>query len=147
MWDGLTGKASMSINSPSGIKELQTRLDAGYRDELIDYITSCIPGSIGAATNSGNTNSYIKELMNVAQNLAAQHAQEPESNNDIYLEFRSETLSNCDLDNYARKWMWARIQSYYHDSQKREGDKISIYKMDIQYTKETIEVNNPAFQD
>lgn len=148
-WEGLvSGKASNNcINSTAGIKELQNKLDSGYRDELIAYISSCVPGSVSTATNSGTTNSYIKELTNVALNLAGLHQIEPESNNDIYLEFRSETMTNCELDNYARTWMWTRIQSYYHDSQKREGDKISIYKMGIQYSKEVIEVNNPAFQD
>lgn len=148
MWDGLNGgKASPGINSTLSIKDLQTTLDSYYREELIHFITSCVPGTIGTATGTGTTNSYIKELMNVAQNLVNQHGVEPPSNSDIFIEFRSETLTNCDLDNYARRWMWTRIQSYYHDTQKREGDKITIYKMDIQYTKETIEVNNPAFQD
>jgi hypothetical protein len=164
-WPDMAGKSGASMNSPSGIKELQQKLDASYRDELISFINSSVPSAtltLNASANSSGTSSssssssgsptvtttvYMKELMNAAQHLGNMNSLEPESNKEIYLEFKSDKLSYCDLDNYARKWMRDRIQSYYHDAQKREGDKISIYKMNIQYSKEVIEVTNPAFQD
>lgn len=131
-WDGMS--VGKEINSMSGIKELMTQLDEHYRKTMIDILEDEDP-------------SLAQAYLTAAQVLVQHFEAELDTTDPMFVEFRSESMTEFELDNYARNWMYQRIQSYYQDNMQRDGDKITIYKMYITYKKEQIDVANPEFQE
>ena len=69
----------------------------------------------------------------------------PTSENICELVFSSPTLSTNELTLYARAWMHNNIVDYYESNYNRIGDKINVYKLNIDYDKVIKEIENPEF--
>jgi len=68
--------------------------------------------------------------------------------NEIKLIFEHLEKTPFELSNYARNWMDRRISEYYEENNKhRIGDKISVFKLHIEYDMQTIEEPNPEFNE
>jgi len=131
-WDGM--EVGKKINSSTGIKELSKALDTDYRTQMIELMDDL-------------EHPVTQEYMSAAQTLVQMVEAKADTSDPMYIEFKSETMKDHELDAYGREWMNQRIQSYYQDTTQRAGDKIGVYKMYIEYKKEQIDVLNPAFQE
>lgn len=52
---------------------------------------------------------------------------------------------NYDVSNIARKWVEKQVTAYYETNTKREANKISIYKLEIEYDSQVFEQPNPEY--
>jgi hypothetical protein len=68
-----------------------------------------------------------------------------DGNTKIAITFTSKCLDEYQLAKFGRIWYHKLIEAYYEQTQKKTGEKVRIYKLNIVYDIRTVEEPNPKY--